>query len=88
MPISRLVGQKLRAVSRGRERPLASMKPGVETASAATITTARLGSQAPKISRKPKTLVGWTIPEISRPAPNINPQKRDAIIGMAQPPNT
>jgi hypothetical protein len=32
-------------------------------------------------------LVGWTIPEISKPAPNTNPQNKDAIIGMAQPPN-
>lgn len=34
------------------------------------------------ISRKVKTFVGWTIPEINRPAPNINPQNKDAITGM------
>jgi hypothetical protein len=64
------------------------MKPGVDTASAAAITTARLGSQAPKISRNPRTFVGWTIPEIKRPAPNTNPHTKDAITRMVQPPST
>src|SRR5229473_3562058 len=58
------------------------MKPGADTASAAIITTARLGSHAPKISRNAKTFVGLTIPEISRPAPNTNPDNKDAIIRM------
>ncbi len=71
----------------GRGFRLASMNPGTETASAAIMTMARLGSQAPKISRKPRTFVGCTIPEISRPAPKINPQNKDAIISMVQPPN-
>src|SRR5207248_1912701 len=66
----------------GRERPPASMKPGADTASAEIITTARLGSHAPKISRNAKTFVGMTIPEISRPAPNTNPDNKDAIISM------
>jgi hypothetical protein len=83
-----LVGQTLSAVRRGRVRRFASMKPGIDTVSAAIITTARLGSHAPKISRKAKTFVGWTIPEISRPVPNTNPHNNDAIIGMIQPPNT
>src|SRR6266566_9964574 len=58
------------------------MKPGADTASAVTITTARPGSHAPKISRNAKTFVGLTIPEISRPAPNTNPDNKDAIISM------
>ena len=86
--ISSLVGQKFRTASSGCERPFASMNPGTDTARAATITTARLGSQVPKISRKPKTFVGCTIPEISRPAPKIKPHSKDAITGMVQPPKT
>src|SRR5438128_1993355 len=58
------------------------MKPGADTASAEIITTARLGSHAPKISRNAKTFVGMTIPEISRPAPNTNPDNKDATISM------
>ena len=58
------------------------MKPGADTASAEIITTARLGSHAPKISRNAKTFVGLTIPEISRPAPNTNPDNKDATISM------
>src|ERR1700681_4521821 len=77
-----LVGQKLCRANTGRGRRLASMKPGAAMASAAIITTARLGSQAPKISRKPRTLAGCTIPEISRPAPNTSPQNRGATIHM------
>ncbi len=82
-----LVGQKLWVAMIGRGFRLASMNPGTETARAAIMTMARLGSQAPKISRKPRTFVGCTIPEISRPAPKINPQNKDAIISMVQPPN-
>src|SRR5258705_561626 len=78
--ISDLPGQKNCPASTGRERLLASMNPGTATASAAAITTARLGSHAPKISRKPSTLVGCTMPETSRPVPKISPQTSGAII--------
>jgi hypothetical protein len=59
-----------------------------EMASAAAMTTARLESQAPKISRNPKTLAGCTIPEISNPRPKMKPQTKLAIANMGQFPNT
>ena len=61
-----LPGQKYCPASIGCAPRSASMKPGTATASAAAITTARLGSHAPKISRKPRTLVGCTMPEIKQ----------------------
>jgi hypothetical protein len=83
-----LPGQKYCPANQGCAPRSASMKPGTDTASAAAITTARLGSHAPKMSRKPKTLVGCTMPEIRRPAPKIRPHNKGAMIHMAQPPNT
>ena len=47
------------------------------------MTIAKLGSQAPKMSRKANTFAGRTIPEISKPQPNINPQNKAAMTGMA-----
>src|SRR5271169_1983406 len=41
-----------------------------------------------KISRKPKTFVGMTMPEINRPQPKMKPQARLASARMAQPPMT
>jgi len=38
------------------------------------MTTARLASQLPKMSRKPITFVGCNIPEMSNPQPKIKPQ--------------
>ena len=83
-----LPGRNIAPANHGRALRSASMKPGTDTASAAAITTARLGSQAPKMSRKPRTLVGCTMPEIKRPAPKIRPQNKGAMIHMAQPPST
>src|ERR1700682_5409300 len=57
----------------------------------ATITTIRLGSQVPfqmpRTSRKPKTLVVCTMPEITRPEPKMMPQRRLARAGMASGSN-
>src|SRR5580704_1021963 len=53
----------------------------------ATITTIRLGSQVPfqmpRTTRKPKTLVVCTMPEMTRPEPKMKPQRRLARAGMA-----
>jgi hypothetical protein len=76
-------GQTLCAARIGRSRRFANLKPGTETTSAAIMTTARLGSQAPKMSRKASTFAGCTISEISKPQPNINPQIKAAMTSMA-----
>ena len=60
MPI--LVGQTLCIARIGRVRRFANMKAGTETTSAAIMTTARLGSQAPKMSRKANTKEGRILP--------------------------
>ena len=86
--ISVFLDQAARAASTGRSRRPASMKPGPVTRSAAAITTARLGSQSPKISRKASTFAGCSIPEINSPKPNSNPQINAATTTMAQPANT
>ena len=53
------------------------------------ITRARLGSQLPKMSRKPSTLAGSTICETMSPRPKSRPEaKADRIIGMGQNPRT
>ena len=83
-----MVGQSHFAARSGRPRRFAHAKPGTATASAAIMTTARLASQAPKMSRKPSTFSVWTMPEIKRPEPNISPHNKDAMIGMAQPAST
>src|SRR5690606_21964035 len=43
------------------------------TITAPPITKARVGSQSPKMSRKPRTRSGSVMPEIVRPAPNSRP---------------
>ncbi len=86
--MSVLVGHELCAASSGRSRRFASAKPAPATTSAAAITTARLGSQAPKMSRKASTFAGCIIPEISRPQPKTNPEISAATISMAQPAST
>src|SRR5436305_1444994 len=40
------------------------------------MTTRRLGSQAPKMSRKPKTFSGFAMPESNSPQPKTNPHAR------------
>src|SRR6266511_435635 len=47
------------------------------------MTTARLGSQAPKISRKPRTFSGFAMPEINSPQPKTKPHARLAISSMS-----
>jgi hypothetical protein len=44
-----------------------------ETATAPTITNARLGSQCPQKSKKARTLLGRVIPERQSPAENKKP---------------
>ena len=78
-----LVGQTLCVARTGRSLRFANQKPGTEMTNAAIMTTARLGSQVPKMSRKANTFAGCIIPEISRPQPKINPQKNAAMINMA-----
>src|ERR1700733_10094432 len=57
----------------------------------AAITTMRLGSQPPlgmaSTSRKPKTFVVCTMPEMTRPAPKMKPQRRLARTGMTSASN-
>ena len=58
----------------GFTRRRASADPAHDTASAAAITTARLGSQWPDRSRKFSILAGCAMPEMSSPRPNTIPQ--------------
>jgi hypothetical protein len=83
-----LLGHRFSAAKSGCPRRRANAKPAAETASAAAITTARLGSQLPKMSRKASTFAGCIMPEINRPQPKTNPQINAAMAAMAQPPNT
>jgi hypothetical protein len=46
------------------------------------ITSARLASNAPVTSRKPKNLLGWVMPEKASPTPNIAPARRATSLAI------
>src|SRR5439155_1966429 len=75
--MSAFVGHWLCGAKSGA-RSLTTAKPMPDTARAAAITTARLGSHAPNRSRKLSTLVGCVMPDIKRPKPKMKPQTKPA----------
>src|SRR5262249_53126595 len=64
-------------------RSFTRAKPMPLTTSAVAISTSRLASQAPRISRKPSTFSVRIMPETSSPQPNTKPQINPAIASMA-----
>ena len=50
-----------------------------------TITKPRLGSQSPRTSRKPTTLVGWVMPASPSPAAKSSPASRYVRLRSAGP---
>src|SRR6185312_7591964 len=87
--MSRRSGQRCFAAKVGAALRRASAKPIEATATAPAITKASVASHAPKKSRKPRTLAGCVMPEMSRPAPKIRPQTKLATtagIALASKP--
>ena len=86
---SRRDGISSRVASTGMPRRLAMTVPRADTATAPPMTKARLGSQSPKISRKPSTLAGLTICETISPKPKSRPEpKAVRMAGTAYAPMT
>lgn len=67
------VGQRMSPPKKSLVRRLAIANAPIATAMAPPMTKASDGSQVPAISRKPTTLAGFVIPEISKPNPKRAP---------------
>ena len=97
-PRSFFAGSSNSSARTGRGRFRITRKAGTATKSAPPMTNASVGSQSPATSRKPRTLAGFTIPEITSPRterratskhgpPHSTWLERNTII-MATPMNT
>src|SRR5690554_3547964 len=74
-----LVGSFMLKPRNDNVRLRAMVKAISPTTTAPPMTKAREGSQAPAISRNPRTFSGLAIPETIRPRPKIRPANREAI---------